>query len=300
MRPGYDIPPVRTNSFGLRSPEVPVPKPPGTFRILLLGDSFTFGFMSGEESVFARKLERRLRDRDGASVIEVVNAGVLSYCPLLEYLQYRHHLQALDPDLVILNFDMSDVQDHLEYSRSAVFDEHGEALFVKEPSLGSPVDRRTSLLSFRWVARYLRAATRLRESRSEGVPFARDADRYLWALDNGPELQREVEATLRPIASLARLLDHRKIPLVLATYPQPWQVSKDATPQPPTPAAVRQCDAGVPVGPRSGRALPSERLPLQPTRQRLVCRGTGPLPRRERLACDRTPVNASMLQEGQP
>src|SRR4029453_17992017 len=115
MRPGYYNPASPTNSFGLRSAEVAVPKPAGTFRILLLGDSFTFGFRAADEMVFARKLEQRLR-ADGFLSVEVVNAGVLSYCPLLEYLQYRHQLHALEPDLVILNFDMSDVQDHLEYS----------------------------------------------------------------------------------------------------------------------------------------------------------------------------------------
>ena len=233
MRPGYDIPPVRTNSFGLRSPEVAVPKPAGTVRILLLGDSFTFGFKSGESTVFARRLEERLRTRPGLSSLEVVNAGVLSYCPLLEYLQYRHALQALEPDLVVLNFDMSDVQDHLEYSRHAVFDGKGEALYVTEPSLGAPPARLPGLLSFRWLARYVQSATRQVESRVEGVPFTRDRDRYLWALDGGPDMAREVESTLAPVASLLRLLRHRGIPLVLATYPQPWQVSADATPLPP-------------------------------------------------------------------
>src|SRR5262249_20702273 len=32
---------------------------------------------------------------------------------------------------------------------------------------------------------------------------------------------------------LQKLLDHYEIPFVLATYPQPWQVSADATPLPP-------------------------------------------------------------------
>ena len=230
MRPGYHTPAVQTNSFGLRSPEVAVPKPRGTFRILLLGDSFTFGFQSSEETVFGRKLEQRLRSAGGRSPIEVVNAGVLSYCPLLEYLQYRHRLDVLEPDLVILNFDMSDVQDHLEYSRAAVFDANGEPLFVTEPSLGSSPSHLPQLLSFKWIAQYVRAARRRVESRVEGVPFTRDLDRYLWALDNGPEMAREVESTLAPIASLSRLLQHEGIPLVLATYPQPWQVAADATP----------------------------------------------------------------------
>ena len=231
MRPGYDIPPVRTNSFGLRSPEVAVPKRPGTYRILLLGDSFTFGFRAAGDVVFARKLERLLRDRGNPSV-EVVNAGVLSYCPLLEYLQYRDTLSVLEADLVILNFDMSDVQDHLEYSRSAVFSPEGEPLFVTEPSLRTPPGF-PRLLSFEWVRRHVLALTRKRQSTLEGSPFARDIDRYIWALDGGPEMDREVQSTLAPILSLAALLRHQGIPFVLATYPQPWQVSADATPLPP-------------------------------------------------------------------
>jgi len=58
MRPGYRSSNIQTNSFGLRSPEVPVPKPRGTFRILLLGDSFTFGLRVAEQDVYARRLEQ--------------------------------------------------------------------------------------------------------------------------------------------------------------------------------------------------------------------------------------------------
>ena len=230
MRPGWHNPASPTNSFGLRSPEVAVPKPAGTFRILLLGDSFTLGFQAANEVVFARRLEQRLR-AGGFSSVEVVNAGVLSYCPLLEYLQYRQHLHVLEPDLVILNFDMSDVQDHLEYSRDLVSSPDGVPLYVTEPSLKSPPS--WMLLSFQWVAKFVTAARRRTESAVEGVPFTRDQDRYLWALDNGPEMDKEVQSTLAPIVNLSDLLAHNGIPLLLATYPQPWQVAPDATPLPP-------------------------------------------------------------------
>ena len=233
MRPGYGIPPVRTNSFGLRSPEVAVPKPNGTFRVLLLGDSFTFGFNSADDAVFARQMERLLRTQHGLPSLEIVNAGVLSYCPLLEYLQYRHHLHVLEPDLVVLNFDMSDVQDHLDYSRNLVSSTDGVPLFVTEPSLRHGPSSMPGLLSFEWFGRHFNAAARRFESSSEGVPFVRDEDRYLWALDGGPEMDAEAAATLAPIADLKTLLDHFRIPLVLATYPQPWQVSPEASPLPP-------------------------------------------------------------------
>jgi lysophospholipase L1-like esterase len=233
MKPGYDIAPTHTNSFGLRSPEVAVPKPAGTLRVLLLGDSFTLGFRVGDDEVFARVLERQLRTDYGFSSVEVVNAGVLSYCPLLEYLQYRNHLNILEPDLVVLNFDMSDVQDHMIYARDTKFSSTGVPLYVTEPSLRRSASVMPDLLSFQWIGRHLASATQRVESTVGGVPFARDVDRYLWTLDGGPPLDKEVADALAPIGNLSTLLQHKQIPLVLATYPQPWQVSADATPLPP-------------------------------------------------------------------
>jgi hypothetical protein len=235
MRPGYQSPVVRTNSFGLRSPEVAVPKPDDTFRILLLGDSFTFGMrVADDELIFARRLEHHLRERYPSKHVEVVNGGVLSYCPLLEYLEYRHYLHALEPNLVVLNFDMSDVQDHLAYSRDLARDSDGTPLFVTEPSLRSnTVSAMPRLLLFEWIGRHVRGASGRIQSTLEGNPFVRDKDRYLWALDNGPYMDREAADAMGPILDLRKLLDHDHIPLVLAVYPQPWQVSPKATSQPP-------------------------------------------------------------------
>jgi len=234
LRPGYQNPAVRTNSFGLRSPEVRVPKPEGTFRILLLGDSFTFGMRVDDDQTFARRLELRLRKNQPSVHVEVVNAGVLSYCPLLEFLQYRHQLHALEPDLVVLNFDMSDVQDHLAYSRDLVRGGDGTPLYVTEPSLrNTTASAMPRLLLFEWIGRRIRGATGRIQSTLEGNPFVRDEDRYLWALDDGPSMDREALDTMAPILDLQKLLEHDRIPLVLATYPQPWQVSALATALPP-------------------------------------------------------------------
>jgi len=234
LRPGFRSTNIQVNSFGLRSPEVAVPKPLGTVRILLLGDSFTFGLRVLNEETFARRLEEQLRGRYGSAPVEVVNAGVVSYCPLLEYLQYRHHLHVLKPDLVVLNFDMSDVQDHLAYSRDAVLGADGVPLYVTEPSLRSQVpSAMPKLLFFEWLGRRIQGARGRVESTLQGVPFVRDQDRYLWTFDTGPEWETEASSAMAPIGYLATLLERAAIPLVLATYPQPWQVSAEATAVPP-------------------------------------------------------------------
>lgn len=234
LRPGYGSGAIHINSFGLRSPEVAVPKPAGTVRILLLGDSFTFGLRVRDEETFGRRLEEALRGKYGTAPVEVVSAGVISYCPLLEYLQYRHHLHILEPDLVVLNFDMSDVQDHMAYSRDAVVGSDGAPLFVTEPSLRNQApSAMPKLLMFEWLGRRIQGARGRVESTLQGVPFVRDVDRYLWTLDGGPAWDVEARNALAPIVDLARILEHDGIPLLLATYPQPWQVSADATPTPP-------------------------------------------------------------------
>ena len=65
MRPGWTgdefEAPVTINSKGLRNPEIPYEKPANTYRILALGDSWTFGFRMNEPDAYPRQLERILQ-----------------------------------------------------------------------------------------------------------------------------------------------------------------------------------------------------------------------------------------------
>lgn len=118
------------NSFGLRDKEFAAAKPANTFRILMLGDSFTEGDGVFSHETFSRKLEERLQAMGGPRKYEVINAGVGSYSPLLEYLYLKNHGLQFSPDLVILNFDLSDLYDDLSYTALARFDEKGIPLGV--------------------------------------------------------------------------------------------------------------------------------------------------------------------------
>lgn len=89
-----------TNSMGFRSREVSWTKPPGTFRILCLGDGFTEGFGVNDDQTFPYYLEEIVRGID--KNIEVINAGQ-SGCGLPECLALiRGYAARLAPDLVIL------------------------------------------------------------------------------------------------------------------------------------------------------------------------------------------------------
>src|SRR3990167_23406 len=80
------------NSHGLRGPAVTLEKPNDTYRILFLGDSFAQGYGVDEDKTFVRRLEKQLNDKyKQKPKIEIINAGVPNYSPLLEYLYLKNY-----------------------------------------------------------------------------------------------------------------------------------------------------------------------------------------------------------------
>jgi lysophospholipase L1-like esterase len=100
---------VAINSSGLRDREYAVPKPPGTFRILVLGDSTTFGWGVRVDETAAKALERALNEPGGRRV-EVLNAGVGNYGTVQEVAYYRRRGRDFQPDLVILQYYINDAE----------------------------------------------------------------------------------------------------------------------------------------------------------------------------------------------
>ena len=67
----------RTNSVGFReSRQIPRRSPPGTHRILAIGDSWIYGLAQPQGQTIADHLERLLPARLGVARVEVINAGV--------------------------------------------------------------------------------------------------------------------------------------------------------------------------------------------------------------------------------
>ena len=90
-RKEYDIE-IRTNSFGLRDDKIQL-KNSGP-RILILGDSFTFGFGVERDNIYVDLLERKLG-------VDVINAGVGGYDIIHQLEWFRHVGKKFEPDLVV-------------------------------------------------------------------------------------------------------------------------------------------------------------------------------------------------------
>lgn len=92
---------VRINSMGLRGTEVGV-RGEDAFRVLVLGDSMTFGMSAEEEDTAPAQLQAILDGTEGTGAVEVVNGGVLGYTSLQEAALLERLLPQVEPDLVIL------------------------------------------------------------------------------------------------------------------------------------------------------------------------------------------------------
>jgi lysophospholipase L1-like esterase len=106
---------VRIDAAGFRGPDHTLQKSGGQFRILLLGDSYTFGWAVAEDSTYGSVLERLLLGR-GANCrkVEVINGGVNGYNTEQEIGFFRLIGLKYHPDLVIIGFTPNDIMTESE------------------------------------------------------------------------------------------------------------------------------------------------------------------------------------------
>jgi lysophospholipase L1-like esterase len=98
---------VAINSLGLRDPERGYPAPPGTARILALGDSFIEGYTVPLAETATQVLESSL-GRAGCRA-EVINGGTAGYSTDQEHLFYRTEGHRYAPGVIVLFFYYNDV-----------------------------------------------------------------------------------------------------------------------------------------------------------------------------------------------
>jgi lysophospholipase L1-like esterase len=101
---------VKINSQGLRDNEFSLTKPAHAYRILMLGDSTTFGWGVSLKDTAGKILERRLNNERALEdkKFEVINAGVGNYDTVQEVTYYETRGRAFHPNLVVLVYFIND------------------------------------------------------------------------------------------------------------------------------------------------------------------------------------------------
>lgn len=103
----------RANSRGWRDKERTFDNPNDAYRIVVVGDSHTFGHIVPAEAVYTRVLEERLR-ADGINA-EVINIAVPAWGTDQAYEALRLEGLRYSPDLVIMQFTLNDLRENLRY-----------------------------------------------------------------------------------------------------------------------------------------------------------------------------------------
>lgn len=93
---------IEINSHGMRDRERSLAKPPGAYRVALIGDSFTEAMQVNLDETFGGLLEGR--PCPGKGRLEALNFGVSGYGTAQELTVYRQSAARFSPDAVVLVF----------------------------------------------------------------------------------------------------------------------------------------------------------------------------------------------------
>lgn len=237
--PEWDVE-FRVNNLGFRDENMTIKKPAGVYRMLLVGDSFTEG-ESVEESKTAAALVEKEMISETVKKIEIVNMGVMSYSPAVYYRVIKDKGLPLNPDLVIVNVDMSDFQNDYAYAkdmdedgnfRNILFQQQMGQPHVALPAVGSEIKfwlRSNSVLYLVLADRTKQLVRKIKKLPEPTVFLANDLNsdpHYITRSEenaSNPDAWKEISASLIMIRDLMK---QNKIPLVVTIYPYGHQAGE--------------------------------------------------------------------------
>jgi len=155
LKPGLDVEysgaRVRTNSSGWREEEIPLAKPPGTVRILGLGDSHMFGWGIPVEERCMDRLERLLGERRPERRFESVVLAAPGYSLGMELVTLERYGFGYEPDLVVHHAVGNDhCLPSFVYPRSSPWSLESFTAAYLRRALGPPPDIEKDLAPLAW------------------------------------------------------------------------------------------------------------------------------------------------------
>jgi hypothetical protein len=211
-----------------RSGEIPLSKGNDVFRIMVLGDSFAFGDGVDDDETFCSLVEQGLNaSQDGTMRYEVLNSGVGSFTPILEYLYLKTDGIRFDPDFVILFFDMSDLYQTQVLWKRAEVSGTGEAIRITMPQRSGFY--RFVMVRFFYLSQFfqyvegailgksVRDEALLRGISEELMGFTKSQDQSPW--------EEQWQRIFADIAYSKKFCEARNIDFLVVIYPWGHQVS---------------------------------------------------------------------------
>jgi len=246
---------VATNALGFRGPDVAPMPAPETSRIAVLGDSVAFGQELPQDRTLASQLEAQLEAAGLA--VEVVNLGVPGYDTVSAVRLFESLGLGLGPRAVVLALSLNDHDVTPQYSPFGI-------LVRKELERRAPelTDHSEFLTLLRWTWRWMRGELavqmmRASEARHEGPPGAPPAfvnapavvasvrdQRLAFYRDPPAAYWDRMRAAL---AQLGRVCDAHGLALVVAIFPESYQIGTGAPDLVPQRRLADACrEAGIP------------------------------------------------------
>jgi lysophospholipase L1-like esterase len=221
---------VETDGLGNR--KIVAPEKSGSlreYRILLVGDSFTFGWGVEAQETFGALLQAGLNKALPDVRVRVVNAGVPAYGPENELETVKQLAGTIKPHLVVLGFTENDLENAAggrEYQ------------IVKDGWLRSPADAKRDDEFLRRCKRYAfhhSALARLayHASTALAAPSARQRGVFLGytleILRNQPvpEVTRAIETTKATLGQIRDYCTERQIAFQVVSFPRSYQIYQD-------------------------------------------------------------------------
>lgn len=206
-------PTLHTNSFGFRGPEYVRNKRPNTFRIIMLGDSVTFGNQEPWDSTFSYLLEGKLNAASPNRRYEIINLAVSGYNTAQELATLREVGLALHPDLVLLNVCINDSDPPKVATKAGLRD-------ITRVSSLSDLNLRTFVASS-YVLTFMKHVSHQVTKASPRLRDMLNSERFFI----NPRVKEQAWAEMKnKMRELHETTTHNNIPLAVVIYPYQSQL----------------------------------------------------------------------------